>query len=696
MMPAESEFLLELQHAFLQEASDLLAAVEDSFIRMEQNPSDGPEFEKILRLFHNMKGSAAAVGFEGLSAFSHKVENLLVAVRSKTVRLDGAIVDVLLSCNDRMSKFISALGRDFSASVDTEDVVRNIEKIMGAAAAPSGPPPTAPTAPSIDSQLLQDFMADVTENLEAMDGNLVTLEKEPANREAVESLLRSFHTMKSASGILGFPALEGLAHEVESLLEKMRDGAGEFTKHAASVCLDAVSIIRAMSAWAKDGECGPLCSGTPEMSALLVRLRGECRVHVPEAAVPTVEGAVKTITGAAIREGIKVDADRLDRLVDTIGELVIAEAMVAQSKEIMELQGALILHKHLDHLNKITRNLQEIGMALRMVPIRHTFRKMVRIVRDLSKKLGKDVELKITGDDTELDKTVADRIGDPLVHMVRNAVDHGIEKTADERTLRGKSPQGTVQLRAFHKGGSVCIEIEDDGRGLDRGRLIEKAIEKGIIQTADGMSDREIFSLVFHSGFSTAEKVTDVSGRGVGMDVVKKNIEEIHGQVEIRSEKGRGSVFCLRIPHTLAIIEGMVITVGEDIYVIPTYSILSSVKPSKADIATASGARAEMIRYQGRLLPLFRLSRFYNISAASEEIDKSIVLIVEEDGRRVGLMVDGILRQQQFVIKPLGDFMRGVPGVSGGTIMPDGTVGLILDVGSLLVQFGSKAAVNAV
>jgi len=365
-----------------------------------------------------------------------------------------------------------------------------------------------------------------------------------------------------------------------------------------------------------------------------------------------------------------------------IGELVIAESMVSQSEELRELNSTK-LARHLSQLDKITRELQEMATSLRMVPLRSTFQKMARLVRDLAKKSGKPVEFVMTGEDTELDKSVVDKIGDPLVHMVRNAVDHGIEVSPEERRKRGKPPVGRIELRAFHKGGNIHIEIEDDGRGLDCEAILAKARERGLVREGDSLSEREIFNLIFQPGFSTAKVVTDVSGRGVGMDVVKRNIEALRGQIEIQSEPGKGSVFSIRLPLTLAIIDGMVVRVGAERYIVPTLNIVRSVRPRPQDLSTVLH-RGEMLSLQGELIPLFRLAELFEIEGAQQDPTEGLVVVVEDEGRQIGLLTDELVGQQQIVIKTLGEALQGVRGISGGAIMPDGRVGLILDVGGLI------------
>jgi two-component system chemotaxis sensor kinase CheA len=384
---------------------------------------------------------------------------------------------------------------------------------------------------------------------------------------------------------------------------------------------------------------------------------------------------------AAVDTSVRVSTDRLDRLIDMVGELVIAHSMVAQDDRVLNGNHHELIKK-IGHTTKIVRELQDISMSLRMVPLKATFNKMTRLVRDLARKLGKKVELVTEGEETEIDRNLVDIINDPLVHMVRNAVDHGIE-LPEPRRAAGKPEAGTIKLAAYHSAGNVVVEITDDGKGLDRDVILAKAVQNGLVHDGAQLTDREIFNLIFEPGFSTASVVTDVSGRGVGMDVVRKNIESLRGTTEIYSRKGQGSTFKMSLPLTLAIIDGMVVRVAGESYVLPTVSIVKSIKPEAGDIATVLG-RGEMISIQGKLIPLVRLSEIYGLEAREHHDRGLLVVIVEDDRSQAGLIIDELLGRQQVVIKSLGESMRHIPGISGSAIMPNGRVGLILDVGSLL------------
>ncbi|OFZ54179.1 MAG: hypothetical protein A2428_01815 [Bdellovibrionales bacterium RIFOXYC1_FULL_54_43] len=690
-MSQENEFLIELQNGFLDEANDLLVSIEDSFLELERNPRDQKHIENLLRVFHNLKGSAGAVGFEDLSKFCHAVESKLVFLKNGTVPISGMQIDLLLRSADRLRAAIAGLKKDKSFNVDYQDLRIELTK---ASVANGGQDSVWPRlSADLDPRLFSDFLSDASDQLESIDSGLTLLEKDPRNSEALNELFRGFHTLKSASAILGYEELSSLSHELESLLDRIRGENVAADPQILGFCFEAVGVVRKFVESLSTGTAGAGAVGQAREALVQQRLKitKELNRDSPEARIQGVEAlhAGQTrensdIVSGAVKEAIRVDAERLDRLVDTIGELVISEAMVAQAPALKSLDSTDSIFRHLNQLSKISRSLHEIGMSLRMVPIRPTFKKMTRIVRDISKKLDKPIEFETVGEEIELDKTVVEKISDPLVHMVRNAVDHGIEKSSTERAGFGKPEAGRVILRAIQKSGSTWIEVEDDGRGLDRDAILNKAIEKRLVPENAHLTDAEIFGLIFLPGFSTAEKVTDISGRGVGMDVVRKNIELIRGQVEIASEKGRGTRFTIRIPNTLAIMEGMVVTVGVERYVVPSHAISSSMKIPPRDLVTIYGGRGEAVVVQGTSHPLIRLSRFFDVPGNTLSPKDGIGLFVEESGTRAVLLVDGIIKQQQFVMKSLGEYIKRAPGISGGTIMPDGGVGLILDIGAIM------------
>jgi two-component system chemotaxis sensor kinase CheA len=377
---------------------------------------------------------------------------------------------------------------------------------------------------------------------------------------------------------------------------------------------------------------------------------------------------------------VKVDTKKLDNLVDLTGELVINQAMLRQNPHVVSAKDQKLYH-NLNQLGQITSGLQKTAMSMRMVPIRSTFQKMVRLVRDLAKNSGKEVQLEMSGEDTEIDRNVVEELYEPMVHMIRNAADHGIE-SPEEREAAGKERHGTIFLKAYHKGGHIIIEIQDDGKGLDKKRIVEKAKSQNLITDENKMTEADIFNLVFQPGFSTAAKVTDISGRGVGMDVVKRGIDKLRGRVEIQSRPGEGSTFVISLPLTLAIIEGMVVRVGKERYIIPALTILESFRPEKKQYSTIEG-KGELILTRGKLVPLIRLDRIFGVKGDSTQPWEGLVVAVENDGRQRCLLLDELVGKEEVVIKSLGQGLKDIRGIAGGAILGDGRVGLILDMSGI-------------
>lgn len=585
----------------------------------------------------------------------------------------------------------------------------------------------------LDADLVQEFVQEGTDLLSKAEEALLSLETDPEDMESVGMVFRAFHTIKGTSAFLGLDLVSHLAHYAESLLSRVREGEIVYGGGYADLSLRALDMLRGLMLQVQKASAGSPLDIPEGYDELVYSLEHPEEYEAEETTVPVKTplrvGDILVASGEVDREqvemaarlpgdeplgtkilktgvatagkvakalraqrmadpaqqaaaaSVRVDTERLDRLVDLVGEMVIAHSMIAQDLALLSGRNQTLARKVGD-TSKIVRQLQDISMSLRMVPLRGVFQKMARLVRDLSKKVSKKVVLVTDGEETEIDRNMVDIINDPLVHMIRNAVDHGIE-SSEERVRTGKAPVGTVRLSAYHSAGNVVVEINDDGRGLDRDKILAKARAKGLIPEGASLSDREIYNLVFAPGFSTAEAVTDVSGRGVGMDVVKKNIESIRGQVDILSQYGAGSTFRMALPLTLAIIDGMVVRVGEERYILPTSSIVRSVKPEPEDLNTVL-ERGEMIQLQGELIPLFRLSRLFQVSNAQEDPARGLVTVIENDGKQVALLVDELIGRQQIVIKSLGETLRKVQGIAGGAVMPDGRIGLILDVGGLV------------
>jgi two-component system chemotaxis sensor kinase CheA len=583
-----------------------------------------------------------------------------------------------------------------------------------------------------DPDLLVEFIAESMDLISSAEEALLSLETDPKDMDAVNTVFRAFHTIKGTAGFMELTLISEMGHYAESLLSRVREGEILYGGGYADLSLRALDMLKELILSVQGALQGhPLSrpAGYPDLMELLANPEGAgvsdeqneerpprlgdvlvaqgklernkveqaAQSHPHEmigaalvkdkvASVTDVGRALRTqkrlqIGGQVVESSVRVSTERLDRLIDMVGELVIAHSMMAQDDLIVNGNHHGLLKK-IAHTSKIVRELQDISMSMRMIPLKATFNKMARLVRDLARKMGKKVHFVTEGEDTEIDRNLVDIINDPLVHMLRNAVDHGIE-TPEIRRQHGKPEYGTVALYAYHSAGNVVVEIKDDGKGLDREMIVAKAREKGLIEQSRSLNDREVFNLIFEPGFSTAKTVTDVSGRGVGMDVVKKNIESLRGLAEIRSEKGKGSVFKVILPLTLAIIDGMLVRVVGETYVIPTVSIVRCITPQPGDISTVHN-RSEMFCLPESLIPLFRLDGLFCIGGDTQEQNPGLVVVVEDEEHQAGLIVDELIGRQQVVIKALGEAMRDIPGISGGAILPNGRVGLILDVAGLL------------
>ena len=583
-----------------------------------------------------------------------------------------------------------------------------------------------------NQELLGEFYGEAVDHLQQIEAALLALDQQPDNPEALNSIFRSFHTIKGNAGFLGLVPMQGLAHEVESLLDlarnqklrlnapiitvilASRDALQALTQQVALALekgqlpnqiipvghlIRAVKKLAANPATTEVEMAPPTPPRLPEpvefavVSAPLAETSLTPILNTEMASEPTVVAVPNassvnagSVTGAAPKVAagatVRVNTEKLDSLMDVVGELVIVQSQLLETARQHGENTGSPLQRNVAQLSRITKELQHTAMSLRMIPIKQSFQKMERLARDLARDFSKKVSFVTSGEDTELDRTVVEEIGDPLVHMVRNALDHGLEPTAT-RVAAGKPEMGTLHLKAYHQGSNIVIELQDDGRGIDPEKIYKKAVEKGIIAAGAVMSREEILALIFAPGFSTAEKVTSVSGRGVGMDVVKRNIEKLRGKIEITSEIGHGSTFKIKLPLTMAIIDGLVVRVGEDRFILPSTSVQRALRPTREMISTVHG-QGEVLDLRGRLVPIHRLHRRFGIAHQAENPWDGIVVIVEHSGKVSALLVDEMVSKQEVVIKNLGAFMQSLPGVAGGAILGDGNIALILDPGTLL------------
>ncbi len=720
----------EIFNEFLSEQNSVLQNIETLLLSLEK-VKDKETLNNLRRVFHTLKGEAAVFGLDNIGRLCHLVEDL---TESQDVDLP---IDKLLSVKDWFKEVFDALKENVQMPEPDESLVVMLQNEVNKSVSIKSfaeeiiseqtPDTTENDCLNSDTEriltgdvdLISDFVVEAQEHIDNINSKLLTLETDPEDSDILNAVFRVFHTLKGAAGFLALDDIVKLAHTTENLLDLARKHNLVMTGNKIDVVFEAIDQMNKLVANIRDVLSEGLISypHDPNLDTLIekiqkvvagddlgskthsaVDIKKEMNLDEEELSddniknnseiIPETPPLVKNILDknkqakVRIKEAIKIDSENLDRLIDAIGELVIIESMINQDPALKKTGSSKLL-KSISQMNKITRELQQLSMSLRMIPVRSTFQKMARVVRDLSKKSNKLVVFKTNGEDTMLDKSVVDRIGDPLIHLIRNSVDHGIELSPDDRVRAGKDKTGQIELSSFHKGGNIHIEIKDDGRGLDIDAILKKAMDKGLVKEGQSLSEREIYNLIFLPGFSTAQKVTDVSGRGVGMDVVKRNVDDLRGNIEISSKPGKGSLFSLKLPLTLAIIDGMLVRIGNEKYIIPTLSIVKSVRPAPDDISTIIN-RGEMIKVRDDLIPLFRLSDLFNIKNAKTDLTEGIVIVVEDSGKLTGLLVDELLGQQSTVIKNLGASMKGITGISGGSILSDGQVGLILDISGII------------
>lgn len=633
---------------------------------------------------------------EWISAIE-KIQKAAVAERAESVAAAAASV----------VQQIGAAGQEDSGGAPLEALQQGIVCLQQALdASPTADPPLAAADRQIaeDPELLADFALESREHLAAIESHVLILERDPANSEALHATFRGFHTIKGLAGFLELWDVQKLAHEVETVLDRARNGELTITHAAIDVVLLSADCLRQWMAYVESGLRGEKPPPPVPDPALIARIRG--LYAAPETKPPDglAALALQVESAGAVEESalqpaaaiparretmaVKVDTAKLDFLVDMAGEMVIAESLVRHDRELAALKSPQLQRK-MAQLTRITAELQRTAMSMRLVPIGPLFRRMARLVRDLSRQFSKRVELETSGDEIELDRTIVEELADPLMHMVRNSLDHGIE-IPQERQEQGKPPLAHVYLKAHHQSGQVVVEVADDGRGLDREKIRAKAIERGLIAEDKTVSDNETYNLIFEPGFSTAQKVSNVSGRGVGMDVVRRHIEKLRGRIEIRSTPGAGSSFLLKLPLTLAIIDGLVVGVGPERYIVPLFTVREMFRPQPETIWTVQN-RVEMALVRGSLLPVLRLYRLFRVAPRSEDPLESILIVAEVEGQRFCLLVDELIGKQEVVIKALGETFRNVTGISGGAILGDGRVGLILDLDRLFKERNSES-----
>jgi two-component system chemotaxis sensor kinase CheA len=704
--------LSQFHDAFYEESAEAIGQMESALLRLDAGTPDPELINTIFRVAHSIKGGAATFGFGEITSFTHTLETLLDELRSGRLQVTPALSDLLLRSIDVMREMLRA--QQSQQPIDQQrvaDLQFDLELVVAqrtAGAAASKPaavavsPPAAPTRDEIAASLHERTHGTTYRISFRPFLHLLARGNDPLRmfRE-----LRELGDLQVTADVSSLPPLEDLDAENcylswslllntdsprQSVIEVFDWAEGDCELSVVAVEPPSTASVVAVLSAGSQAAGGPeaVVTAAPETRAATEGAASAAANVV--AAEPAELRAPKA--GDAVRQAesnksveagsIRVSVEKIDDLMNAVGELVITQSMLGQYAAVVNDSSGERLRAGLAQLERNVRELQESVMRVRMVPISFVFSRFPRMVRDLGQRLNKQVELKMSGGDTELDKTVLEKIGDPLVHLVRNCIDHGIEMPA-ARIAAGKDPCGMVHLNAYHRGSYIVVEVTDNGAGLRRDRIVAKARERGLIAPEEEPSEAEIFDLIFLAGFSTQEQASDVSGRGVGMDVVKRNVEELGGAIDVGSQDGRGSRFTITLPLTLAIVDGQTIAVGDDNYIVPLTAIIESLQMRSAAVNHVVG-HGEVLTFRGEYLPVLRLQSHFNSRAARErDPNDGLIMVVEGDGRRVGLCVDELLGQQQVVVKTLEANYGHVDGIAGATILGDGSVALILDVASL-------------
>ena len=669
----------EILEDFLIEAFEMIEQLDQDLIELEHNPNDLDLLNRIFRVAHTIKGSSSFLNFDVLTSLTHNMEDVLNKARRGELQITPDVMDVVLESIDMMKGLLNAIrdtGSD-KTDIDITDVVKRLQGVsQGQAPSESVP------AESTQTQAQESAKAPETPQTQA--------ESKPTESKSAESA----PTQKPADDNIDYSKFtpEEVEQEIQRLLKirQEEDRARRAAKKQGEAQSTAQQAQSAQPAPAPQTQSTP----TPKPQAPAPK-PAPATAKKPMGAKKD-EGAVAT----AVEQTVRVDVKRLDHLMRLIGELVLGKNRLINIYD--EVEERYDGEQFLEELNQVvsgvslvTTDLQLAVMKTRMLPVSKVFNKFPRMVRDLSREMGKSIELVITGEETELDKSIVEEIGDPLVHMIRNSCDHGVE-SKEERVAAGKSETGKVELKAYNEGNHIVIEITDDGKGLDADVLKQKALEKGIIneREADMMSDKEAYSLIFKAGFSTAKVVTNVSGRGVGMDVVKTNIEKLNGIIDVESELGKGTIFKLKIPLTLAIIQALIVGVQEEYYAIPLSSVVETVRINQDEVYMVDGR--SVLRLRDEILTLVRLSDIFKVSTVMKNSSEFYVVVIGLAENKIGVIVDYLVGQEEVVIKSLGYYLKGTEGIAGATVRGDGKITLIVDVGGMMhMAKGVKGTVSS-
>ena len=686
--------LSQFHQVFFEESYEGLDTMESGLLAMDIGQPDSEVINDIFRAAHSIKGGSGTFGFSQVADFTHVVETLLDEVRSGDRDITQNSLDLLLSSVDCIRGLLEQLQAGDSPDLSQAKALKSeFEAVL------SGKETAAPTAVSSEEPAEPPVTppADAKNGGEGSGGWSIYFRPEAELLQSGNEPTRMFRQLSElCEGKMNVEVLPDQLPSLGAMNPEYCYLAWHIELHAAVDKADIEEVFEwvvdsaeiRIEPLASDGAAVDTQAEVAAPAEKAEAVAAPVAANKPEpSAKPEEKAAAKSNKPAAAESSsIRVSIDKVDSLINMVGELVITQSMLGQLGRDFDISRVQRLQEGLAQLEHNTRELQESVMKIRMMPISFVFSRFPRLVRDVSKNLNKKIELIMSGENTELDKTVMEKIGDPLVHLIRNSIDHGIEKP-DVRASKGKAETGKVHLNAYHQSGNIVIEIKDDGAGLNTEKILNKAKEKGLVPEDAQLTKEQIFDLIFHAGFSTADQVSDLSGRGVGMDVVRSNIAALNGSIEVTSETDKGTRFVIRLPLTLAILDGQLVRVGEQIFIFPLVSIVESIQ-SEDQAVNNVGGYSDVLKLRDEYVPILQLSKSFNIKNTQKNLQEQIICVVEADGEKTGVVVDELLGQQQVVIKSLEENYRKVEGISGATILGDGTVALIIDISGLAKMSG--------
>lgn len=685
----------QVKAIFIEEAGEIIEKLDVNILRFEENSCDFDLLNEIFRGVHTLKGNANAFGFTRLGEFVHHFEDVLDHYRSTRDEIEVSQLELFVSGVDVIREVMTCELDQLSDLPDAyPECLARIKalmafKKMGSLA------PAVEEVPAAFNDLASEFALDLSESMDAsIEKSIKThqaSQTEGSNLYRIDLTLDADCYKRGFDHLLFLKMLGEGAVSLESFFDmqsvqplELFSGDENSIKNVCAVLLSTRSFdeVDEIFEYLFDHEYR-ITLVEPALAAAIEKAEPvieEAQEIVSKVQKP-LDRSASTAAAASAKSTIRIDTFKLDELFDSVGELVIAQNFITQNEKIRAIEDESI-SRTIETLSKITKRIQDRVMSLRMVAIRDTFDKMKRVVRDTSKKTGKALQLNVLGEETEIDKTMIDSLSDPLVHIIRNAIDHGLEADAAERLRAGKKVEGNITLRAYHKSGSIVISVSDDGRGINKEKVLRKAIERGIVTGDENLTDSQIFGLIMQPGFSTADTISDLSGRGVGLDVVKTSIEKLRGKIEIESHEGKGTTFSMVLPLTLAIIDGMLVRTANEIYIIPTLSVVESFRPEREIVHMIKG-QGEFVSMRSQHIPVIRLSDVFDLNAEHIDPWEGILVCVETEAGRIAIMVDELVGRQQVVIKPLGKSLAKLSQITGGAILGSGDIALILNVDEL-------------